>query len=154
MVLSLETLNQNVRDAQYAVRGPIVILAQELEKKGQEIYYFNIGNPQQLGQAPLTYSREILSLLSHPNLLNQPSIKNLFATDSIHRAKKIMNNHPIGLGAYSQSAGMPFIRKAVAEFISDRDNIPTNPDNVFLTDGASKGVDLILNALIANSKDG
>ncbi|MHA2504013.1 MAG: aminotransferase class I/II-fold pyridoxal phosphate-dependent enzyme [Candidatus Kariarchaeaceae archaeon] len=59
-----------------------------------------------------------------------------------------MNENPVGLGAYSQSAGMPFIRQAVADFISQRDNISASADNIFLTDGASKGVDLVLSSII------
>ncbi len=153
MVLSKNTLNPNVLKAEYAVRGPIVELAQNLEKQGREILYFNIGNPQQLGQPPLTYVREILSLLNHPKLLNKmEKLQDLgFASDSVERAKKIMELNPAGLGAYSQSAGMPFIRQAVADFISKRDNIPTDAKNIFITDGASKGVDLILNSIITDN---
>lgn len=153
-MLNLDTLNIKVKKAQYAVRGPIVELAQELEMQGREIYYFNIGNPQQLGQAPLTYAREVLSLVNNPALLARPSVLAEFASDNVQRANEIMKHNPIGLGAYSQSAGMPFIRQAVADFIHERDNIPTNWRNVFLTDGASKGVDLVLNSLIRDEKDG
>jgi len=41
---------------EYAVRGPIVARAQELEKQGKEIIYCNIGNPQSFGQRPLTWA--------------------------------------------------------------------------------------------------
>ena len=122
MVFSTKTLNPNVLKAQYAVRGPIVELAQNLEKQGKEILYFNIGNPQQLGQPPLTYVREVLSLLNYPDLLKYgDKLLDLgFASDSIEKANKIMKLNPAGLGAYSQSAGMPFIRQAVADFIIKR----------------------------------
>ncbi|MHA2249535.1 MAG: aminotransferase class I/II-fold pyridoxal phosphate-dependent enzyme [Candidatus Kariarchaeaceae archaeon] len=152
-MLSLDTLNPNVLKAQYAVRGPIVELAQNLETQGKEIYYFNIGNPQQLGQSPLTYVREVLSLVNTPRLIEKPTLIHELgiSEDSINRAKEIMQLNPTGLGAYSQSAGMPFIRKAVADFISRRDNIPSVPKSIFITDGASKGVDLVLNALITEN---
>ena len=65
-----------------------------------------------------------------------------------------MDKNPIGLGAYSQSAGMPFVKQAVSDFIASRDNIPAKADNIFLTDGASKGVDLVVQSLITNRKDG
>lgn len=43
-----------------------------------------------------------------------------------------------GTGAYSESKGLAIIREDVAKFISERDgNIPIDPENVFLTDGAS-----------------
>ncbi len=152
--LSVESLNPNVREAEYAVRGAIVQLAQELEKKGREIFYFNIGNPQQLGQPPLTYVREILALVNYPKLISSPTAAESFAKDSIKRAKEIMKLNPVGIGAYTQSAGIPFIKQAVADFIHKRDEIPTNPENIFLTDGASKGVDLLLQSLITDKKDG
>ncbi|MFX1514394.1 MAG: aminotransferase class I/II-fold pyridoxal phosphate-dependent enzyme [Promethearchaeota archaeon] len=152
--LTVDSLNSNVIEAEYAVRGPIVQLAQKLEQNGRKIVYFNIGNPQQVGQQPLSYVREILALLSYPKLLSSPNRTKLFTTDGIKRAEEILKYHPVGLGAYTQSAGMPFIKQAVAEFINKRDNIHSNPENIFLTDGASKGVDLVLQSLITDKKDG
>ncbi|MCY3411473.1 MAG: aminotransferase class I/II-fold pyridoxal phosphate-dependent enzyme [Candidatus Heimdallarchaeota archaeon] len=112
--------------------------------------YFNIGNPQQLGQPPLTYVREILSLLNYPQLIvsKEKLVELGYHMDSIMRAQKIMKLNPVGLGAYSQSAGMPFIRQAVADFIAARDGIPADPKTIFITDGASKGVDLVLSSII------
>ena len=56
MAVRIEDVAPAVREAQYAVRGPIVVRAQELERAGREIIYCNIGNPQSLGQRPLTWS--------------------------------------------------------------------------------------------------
>lgn len=53
-----------------AVRGLIVARAQELEKQGKEIIYCNIGNPQSLGQRPLTGLRQILALSEYPALMD------------------------------------------------------------------------------------
>lgn len=152
-MISLDTLNPNVLKAQYAVRGPIVELAQNMEAEGREIFYFNIGNPQKFDQQPLTYVREILSLLNYPKLLeNGKKLLDLgYKADSIRRAKQIIEWNPTGLGPYSQSAGMPFIRKRIAEFIHERDNIPTDWKQIFVVDGASKGVDLVLNAIIKDN---
>ena len=49
---------------------------------------------------------------------------------------------------------MRFIREAVAEFILERDHIGVDPDAIFLTDGASKGVQTILRVLIGGTEDG
>lgn len=66
MALSLATINPDVREAQYAVRGEIVLRAQALQEQLKKqpgslpfdrIVYCNIGNPQQLGQAPITFFR-------------------------------------------------------------------------------------------------
>ena len=153
-MFTLESLNPRVLKAEYAVRGPIVELAQNLEKEGKEIYYFNIGNPQQLGQSPISYYRDILSLIINPKVLKNSQITSTYTKDVVEKANYIMKNNPVGLGAYSLSAGMMFVRQAVADFITKRDKIPTVKENIFLTDGASKGVDLVLQSFIRNSSDG
>jgi aspartate/methionine/tyrosine aminotransferase len=58
------------------------------------------------------------------------------------------------MGAYSESRGVRFIREAVAEFIRERDGHGVDPDAIFLTDGASKGVQTILRMVIAGPQDG
>ena len=66
-LLTLESLNPKVIQAEYAVRGIVVTKATELEKrlvrgehlKCKEIIPCNIGNPQSLGQKPLTWVRQV-----------------------------------------------------------------------------------------------
>lgn len=46
------------------------------------------------------------------------------------------------------------VRQTIANFISKDDNVPTPDTNhIFLTEGASQGVHLILNSLIQNKDD-
>ena len=52
MPLMLEDISRAVRETEYAVRGPIVARAAELERQGRRVIYCNIGNPQSLGQRP------------------------------------------------------------------------------------------------------
>jgi aspartate/methionine/tyrosine aminotransferase len=153
-MIGLNNLNPNLLKAEYAVRGPIVIRAQQLEEQGRKIIYCNIGNPQALKQKPLSYIRQTLSLLEYPELLHKPEILTLYPKDLVERAKMILEKHPHGTGAYSQSAGIPFIRKAVAEFIEKRDGIPASRDHIILTDGASKGVQATIMALLRRPNDG
>ncbi|HRG61865.1 MAG TPA: aminotransferase class I/II-fold pyridoxal phosphate-dependent enzyme [Burkholderiales bacterium] len=152
-MLNYINLSQRLIDADYAVRGRIVIRAQELEKQGKKITYCNIGNPHAFAQKPMTYVREVLSLLEFPNLLKQ-DITSLFHSDSIERAKSILKALPEGVGAYSASAGVEFARVAVAEFISKRDNIPADSERIILTDGASKAAQSVITAIIKNPTDG
>jgi aspartate/methionine/tyrosine aminotransferase len=152
-MLNYSNLSQRLLDADYAVRGRIVQRAQELEKLGQKIIYCNIGNPHNFKQKPMTYVREVLSLLEYPELLSQ-DISHLYQKDSIERAKYILQKIPEGVGAYSSSAGIAFVREAVAEFITRRDNIPSNPDHILLTDGASKAAQTVIHAIIKNPSDG
>jgi alanine transaminase len=153
-MLSLKNLNPNLLNAEYAVRGPVVMRAQELEKLGRKIIYCNVGNPQALKQKPLTYIRQILSLMEYPELLNNPESLKLYPKDIIEKAKHLHHLIPHGTGAYTQSAGIPFIRQAVAEFISKRDGIPADENHIILTDGASKGVQAVLVALLKEDNDG
>jgi alanine transaminase len=46
---------------------------------------------------------------------------------------------------------MPF-REDIASFIKERDGLEANPDNIFMTNGASAGIGMILQCLIANDK--
>ena len=152
MTIRLSDLGKAVLDTEYAVRGPIVARAAELEKQGREIIYCNIGNPQSLGQKALSWNRQILALCEYPELLELAP--GAFLPDAVAAAKAILAGTKHGLGAYSESRGVRFIREAVAEFILERDHIGVDPDAIFLTDGASKGVQTILRLLIGGPQDG
>ncbi len=66
-VLTMDTINQNLIKAKYEVRGGIVLKAEELKKEMDhgkkmpfnDFVYWNIGNPQSLGQLPISFSREV-----------------------------------------------------------------------------------------------
>ncbi|MGC4116203.1 MAG: aminotransferase class I/II-fold pyridoxal phosphate-dependent enzyme [Myxococcales bacterium] len=152
MTIQLKDLGKAVLETEYAVRGPIVARAQELERAGKEIIYCNIGNPQALEQKPLTYLRQILALCQYPALLEQAP--QLFPEDVKAAAKNLLKGSKHGVGAYSDSKGIRFIREAVAAFIQERDGIEADPEAIWLTDGASKGVQTALRLLIANEGDG
>jgi aspartate/methionine/tyrosine aminotransferase len=152
-MVKLSDVNAKLQKAHYAVRGKIVIRAQELEEQGKKIIYCNIGNPQALRQRPLTFVRQVLSLLEYPALMDGAAAA-AFPADAVRRARLILEKNPTGTGAYTQSAGIPFIRKAVAEFISRRDGIPADPNRILLTDGASKGVQAAFTLLTNKENDG
>jgi alanine transaminase len=153
-MITLNDLNPHVLHAQYAVRGPIVQRAQELEVQGKKIIYCNIGNPQALKQRPLSYLRQALSLLENPGLLEDRGITDRYPEDIVARVREILKVHPPGTGAYTQSPGIPFIRQAVADFITKRDGVPADKEHIILTDGASKGVQAVLIALLKTPNDG
>ncbi|MBE3071909.1 MAG: aminotransferase class I/II-fold pyridoxal phosphate-dependent enzyme, partial [Acidobacteria bacterium] len=152
MSIQLTSLGRAVLDTEYAVRGPIVIRAQELERQGRDIIYCNIGNPQALEQKPVTYLRQVLALCQYPDLMRDAA--HLFPADVIETAGKLLKGTKHGLGAYSESKGVRCIREAVAAFIGERDGIDTDPEAIYLTDGASKGVQTALRILISGPQDG
>ncbi len=166
--LTVEKMNPNVRAAEYAVRGRQANLAMSFEAKlasgpshglpFNEIISCNIGNPQNLGQKPITFFREVMALVTMPSLLskaNEPHTSKLFAPDAIARANLILNHFPGGVGQYSASQGLAFVRKNVAAFISKRDgNNIANPDHIFLTNGASEGIATLLQMIVRDQRDG
>ncbi len=153
-MVKLSDVNSKLQKAHYAVRGKIVIRAQELEGQGKKIIYCNIGNPQALKQKPLTFVRQVLSLLEYPALMDNPGPAAAFPADAVARAKMILEKNPTGTGAYTQSAGIPFIRQAIADFIQKRDGITADPNRILLTDGASKGVQAVFTLLTNKENDG
>lgn len=49
--------------------------------------------------------------------------------------------YSLAAGAYSASQGIGSVRQDVARFIERRDGgVPCNPDNIYLTTGASDGI--------------
>lgn len=154
-VLTLDTMNPCVRRVEYAVRGPIVQRALELEhelrqgvkKPFTEVIRANIGDAQAMGQRPITFFRQVLALCVYPNLLSSPD----FPEDAKRRAERILQacgGH--SLGAYSISSGIQPIREDVAQYIERRDGgIPADPNNIFLSTGASDAIVTMLKLLVS-----
>ncbi|MQM05119.1 hypothetical protein Taro_037927 [Colocasia esculenta] len=148
--VTVDTINPKVIKCQYAVRGEIVIHAQRLQEDLQanpgshpfdEILYCNIGNPQSLGQQPITFFREVLALCDYPGLLDRDETHALFSADAVERAWKILD-------------GIKGLREAIAAGIAARDGYPANADDIFLTDGASPAVHMMMQLLLRSEKDG
>uniref|UniRef100_A0A8C9ANV7 Alanine aminotransferase 1 n=1 Tax=Prolemur simus TaxID=1328070 RepID=A0A8C9ANV7_PROSS len=154
-VLTLDTMNPCVQRVEYAVRGPIVLRALELEqelrqgvkKPFTEVIRANIGDAQAMGQKPITFLRQVLALCVNPDLLSSPN----FPDDAKKRAERILQvcgGH--SLGAYSISSGIQLIREDVARYIERRDGgIPADPNNIFLSTGASDAIVTVLKLLVS-----
>ena len=161
--LSTSNINPSVLNAEYAVRGELILRATVLKEQQKndpssvpfgKMLECNIGNPQAVGQQPISFPRQVLSLIVCPALLEQPGVETLFQADAIARAKEYLAAIPNGVGAYSESQGFAIVRQQVADFIAERDGVPANPKDIFLTDGASKGVEFILKLMLRGSSDG
>ncbi|GJN33911.1 hypothetical protein PR202_gb22541 [Eleusine coracana subsp. coracana] len=161
--ITAETINPKVKIISYEPCGQIARhaerLQQEIEENPgslpfQEITYCNLGNPQALGQRPITFFREVLSLCDNPTLLDKDETPSLYSTCAIKRARMIMDSLPSkNTGGYTSSRGIKSLRQAVADGISARDGFPSDPDDIFLTDGASAAVNLMMQILIRSSED-
>ncbi|KAI0320396.1 transaminase [Amylostereum chailletii] len=160
--LTVDALNPNIQNVQYAVRGELAIKAELFREQlknddhglpFEKIISSNIGNPQQKGldQPPITFNRQVAALMEWPALAElAPGV---FPKDVIARAKEL-HAETGSVGAYSHSQGVPFIRQNVAKFIEERDGYPSDANHIFLTGGASAGVSLLISMLISSPKSG
>ena len=181
--LTEDTMNANLLKMEYAVRGTVVIAAdrinEELRVKQNEqsetensenenkeslppaaafskIIYTNIGNPQSVGQQPLTWPRQVCALVDLPDAygVDHPDATKLFPLDAIRRAKEIkvgLGGH--GSGAYSHSKGIKLFREDAVSFLQQRDGpeVPTDVEDLFFSNGASAAITNLLTALISDS---
>jgi len=160
--LERANLNPAVVAAAYAVRGELVMKADTLRDQlasgaalpFERIVACNIGNPHELGQTPITFFRQVLALAHYPALLSHPDAGKLFAADAMDRARTYLQEVYGGTGAYTSSQGIRGVRQEVANFLQARDGHAAQVDNIFLTDGASAGVKMLLNLIIRNASDG
>lgn len=169
--LNIDNINPHVKEAKYAVRGELAIKSEEYRAQLKnsdpptppesplpfdKVVSANIGNPQQLDQKPITFFRQVLSLLEYPPLLeNEEALKSGFGykQDVIDRARWLLKEVN-SVGAYSASQGAPAIRASVAKYIERRDGYPADPKNIYLSAGASSGVNTLMNIMCATPETG
>jgi len=153
-------MNPNVIKAEYAVRGIMSQTASKIREDlatgtgsypFDEIVECNIGNPQALGQKPISFYRQVLSGCINKDLITS----NLLPEGVKSRAKYYNAKIQGDMGAYSESPGYGFVREAVAAFIEKRDGgIKSNKNKIILTDGASSGIETCFQAILSNSNEG
>ena len=87
-----------------------------------------------------------MALCAYPELMEDSK----FPEDAKSRAQRILNAcGGKSVGAYSDSTGLEVVKNDIADFISKRDGgIPCNPDDIFLTTGASAGIKIIMELLL------
>jgi len=144
--VTLENMNPCIKKMEYAVRGPLVIRATAIEKEIQDgvqkpfssVIKANIGDAHAMGNPPITFIRQVLALVTHPDLLQSAE----FPEDAKSRAKEILKGCKGGsVGSYSESPGLEIIRRHVAEYIKNRDGgIESDWQKIILCAGASEGI--------------
>lgn len=158
-VLTVDSINPNVLTMEYAVRGPIVNRAVELEKqlaKAKEkafpftsIIKANIGDAHAMGQQPITFIRQVLACVSDISLITHEDLAKHYPEDVKQKALTLLRICGGGsAGSYSQSTGLDLIRKHVAEFIERRDGMPCDHESVCLSGGASESIRNVLKLFI------
>lgn len=156
--LTMKTINPRAIEMEYAVRGPIVTrsveitkqLADGVQKRFDSVLPANIGDCHATGQKPITYIRQVIAMLSYPELMESDR----FPKDAKEQAQRILDGcKGKSVGSYSASPGIDVIRKDVADYISNRDGHMSSPADIILCTGASDGIKTILN-LLMTGRDG
>ena len=93
--LTMKSINPRAVEMEYAVRGPIVTrsvnlmkeLADGAQKPFTSVLQANIGDCHATGQKPITFIRQVISLLSYPELMS----KDVFPRDVKEHAQRILD---------------------------------------------------------------
>ena len=159
-VLTVENINANVVQMEYAVRGPIPIRAVELirelkdgaKKPFDHVVRANIGDCHLMGEKPITFIRQVLSACANPDVALQDPV----LPEDVKERVRLLLSYCGGssVGSYSDSAGVEIVRRHVADYIQARDGgTPADWQNIVLTSGASEGVKLMFSMLNSLSTD-
>ncbi|GAB3990936.1 pyridoxal phosphate-dependent aminotransferase [Nocardioides marmoraquaticus] len=115
--------SRKLQHVRYDVRGPILVEAQRLEAEGHKILKLNIGNPAPFG-------------FEAPEAI---------VADMVH-------NLPEAQG-YSDSRGIYSARTAVAQYYQSRGLTETSNDDVFIGNGVSELISLVLQAFVDDGNE-
>lgn len=115
--------SRKLQNVRYDVRGPILVEAQRLEAEGHKILKLNIGNPAPFG-------------FEAPEAI---------VADMVH-------NLPESQG-YSDSRGIYSARTAVAQYYQGRGLTDTQVDDVFIGNGVSELISLVLQAFLDDGNE-
>jgi len=111
-------ITNRVRTIEYAIRD-IITFAKQLEKKGKEILYLNIGDP----------------------------VKYDFDTPP-HIKKALVEAVEKGENWYGPSEGLLELREAICEKEKKVNGVDISPENVLVTNGVSEGIQAVMAAII------
>ncbi|CAG7719241.1 unnamed protein product, partial [Allacma fusca] len=127
--LTFETTNPSIlalHNSEYAERGPVISRSIEIDtelRQGDKMpFYFvikaNVGDAHAMGQKPITFLRQVIALVTHPELVQDPK----FSEGVKKKALQILGDcRGESAGAYSDARGLQCIRVHVAEYIERRD---------------------------------
>lgn len=155
-VLTKDTINKNVVKAEYSVKGEIWKEQERIQleiNQGKhfpfgELCHLHLGNPQLYGMQPVSFHRQVLSICLHPQLLDSPN----FSDDVKRRAQEYLDNF-ISVGCYTESKGNPMVPKNIAKYISKRDKVFSDPENILIYNGVSEALSNIIQTINVPGKN-
>ncbi|VDK46280.1 unnamed protein product [Anisakis simplex] len=139
--LTIDNMNPNVKTMEFAFKF------QGTKKPFNSVVKANIGDAHDMGQKPITFIRQVLACCAYPPLLQSMAMPE----DVKRHAEEIL--HDCGghsVGAYTPSAGIECIRKHCAEYITRRDGIPADYENIVISGGTTEGIRNVLKLFVNN----
>jgi len=116
-------ITKRVQNLEYAIRD-VIAHAKQLEKKGKDVIYLNIGDP-------------LLFDFETPEHIKEAMIQ---------AVKE-------GFTGYSPSEGLPELRDAICEKEKRVSDIDVLPENVIVSNGVSEGIQMVLGALVDDGSE-
>ena len=116
-------LTERVQNLEYAIRD-VVGHARQMEKKGKDVIYLNIGDP-------------LLFDFETPEHIKEALIQAVRE----------------GFNAYSPSEGLPELRDAICDKEKKVGGIDLLPENVIIANGVSEAIQMVLGALVDNGDE-
>lgn len=157
--LTLSDLGSNIVEASYLIKGSVLHRAAELrqmQEKGHALpfpkfYPLHYGNPQLLGQPPITFLRQVIAATFCPSLLETE----VFSEDVKRRVRYYLANIPgEAVGAYSEAEGFKVLRNSVAKYIEKRDGHPADANKIYMLDGALDGMVFVFRIIFSKPNNG
>ncbi|XP_062849685.1 alanine aminotransferase 2-like [Trichomycterus rosablanca] len=116
-----------------------------LKKHYKEVINVSSGDSHMNGIKPITFARQVLAASFYPPLLNDESLP----VDARERAQMLLEECDGGsIGSYTSECGIRKIKRSVSEFITRRDGVTSDPDNIIITNGSQKALIMLLKVLV------
>eukprot|EP00768_Dysnectes_brevis_P005736 gnl/Dysnectes_brevis/426_a469_5296.p1 GENE.gnl/Dysnectes_brevis/426_a469_5296~~gnl/Dysnectes_brevis/426_a469_5296.p1 ORF type:complete len:466 (-),score=213.71 gnl/Dysnectes_brevis/426_a469_5296:87-1484(-) len=147
--LNLSTAYTHLKDVSFKMVN--LDIASAKQKFGSSLVMSNLGNPQAMGQKPLTFGREIMAACTLPSIIGTKSIHEA----SSKRASELLADMPgNSAGSYPPTQGVSVIRKHISDFIGRRDGFECEPTDIFTSNGATEAIQQLLRLLIQDEGHG
>ncbi|CAF4482656.1 unnamed protein product, partial [Didymodactylos carnosus] len=108
----------------------------------------NIGDCHASGnQVPVTYLRQFVAGCTYPPIMNHSD----FPSDIKLRVDRFLSYcGGKSLGSYTESPGLVPVRQDISEYIEKRDGHKSDPNDIYLCNGASDGIKTVIKLLMNN----
>ncbi|XP_026883042.2 alanine aminotransferase 2-like [Electrophorus electricus] len=122
-------------------------IQQGVKKPYKQVLNLSSGDPQALSLKPLTFVRQVLAGCLYPTLLHGDTLP----ADVRQRVQKLLGECA-GEGTWShlETHGIRKLQHSISDFISRRDGVASDPDNIYITNGSTAAFMTLLKLFVPN----